>query len=349
MNHSRIRPYFFFGLLLLIGALAFKILLPFIAPLACAISVTVIVNPLYVRIQRIIRIRSLSALVTVCITVFVIAFPFVFLGSQLTNEAKGLYTSLTNPDGTVLSSAVFTLRSQMDHVYPGAGSYLPNISSDLSLYAKQVVGWLVANSDTAFFKVGNVLLSFAIFLISLYYLLRDGARARKAVITLSPLSEEENTAIFERLSHAVSSVLKGNLTTAVVQGILSGIGYSIFGIPNPILWGSATALAALIPGVGTSLVFIPMIIYAFVTLPFIMAFGLTLWSVLLVGLIDNFLAPILVGKGMQLHPLLVFLSVVGGIILFGPVGILMGPLTFSFLFALLSIYSTIDKKNSELI
>jgi predicted PurR-regulated permease PerM len=211
------------------------------------------------------------------------------------------------------------------------------------------VGWLVANSDTAFFKVGNVLLSFAIFLISLYYLLRDGARARKAVITLSPLSEEENTAIFERLSHAVSSVLKGNLTTAVVQGILSGIGYSIFGIPNPILWGSATALAALIPGVGTSLVFIPMIIYAFVTLPFIMAFGLTLWSVLLVGLIDNFLAPILVGKGMQLHPLLVFLSVLGGIILFGPVGILMGPLTFSFLFALLSIYSTIDKKNSELI
>jgi len=112
------------------------------------------------------------------------------------------------------------------------------------------------------------------------------------------------------------------------------------------LWGVVAALSALIPGIGTSLVLGPGILYLFTVGATTQAVGLLIWSVVAVGLIDNSLGPKLVGKGMRLHPLMVLLSVFGGLAFFGPAGIFLGPLCISLLFALLSIYQHIRRQTA---
>jgi len=119
-------------------------------------------------------------------------------------------------------------------------------------------------------------------------------------------------------------------------------------VPSAILWGVIAAITALIPGFGTSLVIIPAILYLFLTGHIVQAVGLVIWGALAVGLIDNFLGPKLVGRGMHLHPLLVILSVLGGAALFGPIGFLLGPLCLGLFLTLFDIYFYLSKKSGDI-
>jgi predicted PurR-regulated permease PerM len=174
--------------------------------------------------------------------------------------------------------------------------------------------------------------------------LKDGRRFVKSLIALSPLADKYDQQIFDRMTVAINSVLRGQLFVALIQGFLSGLGFYIFGVPNPALWGTVAAVCALVPGVGTSLVLIPVIAYLFLSGSYLPAFGETIWGAFGVGLIDNLLGPTLVGKGARVHPLFILFSVIGGIVLFGPMGFLLGPLTVSLLYALLDIYELLILK-----
>ena len=123
--------------------------------------------------------------------------------------------------------------------------------------------------------------------------------------------------IFNKLAVAINSVIRGNLAVALIQGILTAVGFALFGVPNPTLWGSVAAIAALVPSVGTALVLLPAILFLYWG-EALSALGLLLWGATAVGLIDNFLGPKLAGRGMRLHPFLILLSILGGIAFFGP-------------------------------
>lgn len=327
------------------GALTIAVFLPFLKPLALAAVFAVVLQGLY---QRVVRLLggwpSTAALLTVIISVFFILLPLSLVGVLVGNEARGLYVSLETGSG---QSTVAQMFLQLDEtfggVFPGIGELSRSASVDVNAYTREALQWITSHAVDIFSSASQLLLAFFIFFIALYYLLRDGKRVRQILIKLSPLSDREDTRVFDRLELAVNSVIRGNLVIALVQGVLTTIGFTIFGIPNTILWGTVAAVAALIPGIGTGLVFIPAVAFLFSTGATVPAFGLLVWGVLGVGLIDNFLGPKLVGHGMNLHPLLVLLSVIGGLIYFGPAGIFLGPLTLSLLFALVSIYSDVSE------
>jgi predicted PurR-regulated permease PerM len=188
-------------------------------------------------------------------------------------------------------------------------------------------------SSIAFFSLNAFL-----FFISLFYLLRDGSGFKKAIISASPLSDSDDEAVFTRLENAVNSVIKGSLTIAVIQGTLVTLGFLVFGIPNSFLWGTLATVTALIPGLGTALVLGPGIIYLFLTGSQVAAFGLLIWGISAVGLIDNLIGPKLIGKNIQIHPLVILLAVLGGLAFFGPLGIFLGPLSAALFFSFLEIY-----------
>ena len=162
---------------------------------------------------------------------------------------------------------------------------------------------------------------------------------------LSPLSDADDQKIINKLSRAVNAIVKGYLLIALIQGILMALGLSFFGVPNPALWGLVTMITAFIPTIGTALVSVPAIIFLLLTGQTIEAVGLLCWAVAVVGMIDNLLSPIIVGNRINLPPLLILFSVLGGISLLGPVGILVGPLTISLLYTLISIYRNEFKQN----
>jgi predicted PurR-regulated permease PerM len=161
---------------------------------------------------------------------------------------------------------------------------------------------------------------------------------------LSPLANEYDERILRRLEDAISSVVKGKLLIVLIQGILASVGFWLFGIPHPVLFGALTSLAALIPFVGVAVVFVPAVLYLFFAGSVGAAAGLLVAGII-IGSVDNVLGPILFERGLQLHPLLILLSVLGGLAFFGPIGFLAGPVALSLLVALLDIYPLLFTKN----
>ena len=344
MNHQKSELYFLLILLAGISVLTFFIFKPFLYTLALAMVFATVLQPVY---QKILGFthgrRGLSALAT---TLFVIAFIFIplyFLGIQIFQEARLLYSSLTEGAGKDNILNIFnSFRDSFQNYFPATQEFSFNIDQ----YLKLGLSWLLQHLGSIFGSFAKMAISSFLFLVALYYLLKDGQKLKAAIIALSPLPDADDEAISQKLRLAINAVMKGNLLIALVQGILTSVGFTIFGVPNAVLWGSVAAVAALIPGIGTALVLTPAILFLFFIGEVFSGVGLIVWGVVAVGLIDNFLGPKLVGRGMQLHPLIILLSVLGGIGFFGPIGFLLGPLTISLLFALLNIYSSLMGKEN---
>ncbi|MBU1570199.1 MAG: AI-2E family transporter, partial [Proteobacteria bacterium] len=317
---------------------------PFLYTLISAIVFTVVFQPVHQRVlcntrQR----RGIAALVTAIIIITIVLVPVLLLGIQIFQEAQQLYSSVTEGGGK--DNILNAVKEITIHIQ----RYIPvpmEFSLNFDKYLEQGLGWLLKNIGGVFSNIAKMILNFFIFLIALYYLLKDGQRLKKAVVALSPLTDIDDEKIFNRLELAVNSVIKGNLTVALIQGGLTAIGFAIFGVPNAVLWGTVTAIAALIPGFGTSLVLIPAILFLFLNNEIYHAIGLLVWGAVAVGLVDNLLGPKLIGRGIQMHPFIILLSVLGGIGFFGPIGFLLGPLAISLLFAFLEIYSSLKTQES---
>ncbi len=338
----------YFLLALLVGAiiLTYFIFEPFLAPLVLAAVFAVVLQPLYKSIHSSLpRWPSIAALVTVLISVVCTLVPLSIVATEIGIEARGLYIQIADPATRAeIHDSLRDIDAVIGARIPAARGFSNNLSANISDYAQSVLQWVIQHLGTAASGAASLVLKFFLFFIALYYLLRDGARLKQTIIELSPLKDTYDERIFNKLERAVNSVIKGNLTIALIQGVLTSIGFTIFGVPNSVLWGTVTAIAALIPGLGTGTIFVPTIIFMYFTGHAASALGLTLWGVLAVGLIDNFLSPQLIGRGVNLHPLLVLLSVLGGLAFFGPIGLFLGPLSISLLFAFLSIYSEISPK-----
>lgn len=332
-------------LILLAGVfvLVFFIFKPFLYALILAMSFATVFAPLHKRILIIThRHKSFAALLAMIAVLIVVVAPLAFLSAQIFQEAAALYVSLThNGDPTSISKII-------NDIVPTIKRYVPvpmEFSLDINQYARQALSLLLQNLGSLFANVAKIIVSIFIFLIALYYLFKDGEKLKAAFVALSPLQEMYNETILRKLEAAVNSVIRGNLVVALVQGILTAIGFTLFGVPNAVLWGSVAAIAALIPGIGTALVLLPAIFYLFFRGAMLPAAGLFFWGMTAVGLIDNFLGPKLAERGMQIHPFLILLSILGGIGFFGPLGFLLGPLVLSLLAALLGIYTEMRKEH----
>ncbi|MDD4900517.1 MAG: AI-2E family transporter [Patescibacteria group bacterium] len=338
MNNQKPQFYFLLILLATTLVLSFLILKPFLFAFTLAVVFAVLFQPLYRKMLKYFFHHEAAAALATVATILVLIFtPLLFVGAQILKEARDLYLYLAAGGGTdSIFNALNVLMNDFRERFPD----LPEFSLNFGQYFQQGLSWFLANLGVVFSNFANIVATAFLFLISLYYLLKDGPKLRKKIIALSPLNDKDDETIIKRLELAMSSVVRGNLLIAIIQGTLTAIGFTIFGVPNAVLWGTAAAVAALIPTFGTSLVFIPTIIFLFVGGRYFSACGLALWGMLAVGLIDNLLGPKLIGRGMELHPLLILLSVLGGIVLFGPIGFLLGPIILSLLFALLDIYAS---------
>jgi predicted PurR-regulated permease PerM len=174
--------------------------------------------------------------------------------------------------------------------------------------------------------------------VALYYFFLDGARWRERVVRLVPLPPADTRMFFERFHRVSVAVLAGNLGTALVQAVAATLGYFLFGAPVPLMWGAATLFAALIPLVGPALIWLPVSIIVGFSRGWLRGGGLIVYGLLVVSTVDNIVRPLLTRRGMQLHPLLVFVAVLGGTLAFGLVGLFVGPLIIALVITVLEVY-----------
>ncbi len=306
--------HFFYGLLLVIIVLAGAMFLPFLTPIVLAAALAVIFNKVHVLIRRTFFANtersSLAALVTVTIIIGIVFVPAVLVMAKIYSEVQTVYSFLVDEGNrsqviTLLNNAADTVSNLFVGFYPNYSFDSLNITS---VFAR-TLEWIFTNLDTVFTSVSKVAMGTFIMFLALFYFLRDGRELKRQVIGLSPLVDMDDERIMKKMEQAVYSIFAGSIIVALVQGILTGIGFTLFQVPNPALWGSIASVAALIPGIGTALVIIPGILYLFFTGSTAYAVGLLIWGILAVSLIDNFLGPILVNKGVKIHPFLILLTV----------------------------------------
>ncbi len=340
MDKNQPAHYF---LLLVLGAsflVVYLIAKPFLGPLILAAVFAFLFQPIYQKFLNYTNKReSLAALATTVLAIILVIIPIVFLGMQIFKESSHLYQSLVSGSGGFEASIL----EIVDRIR-SASPVFEDFELDFGQYVKQGLAVVIQNLGVVFSSFAKILLNAFVFLVAFYFLFKDGGKLKNYFVALSPLADADDELIVSRLKSGVSAAIKGNLAIGLIQGGLTGLGFAIFGVPNAVLWGGVAAVAAFLPGIGTALIITPAIIFLFLTGNTFGGVGLLAWGVTAVGLVDNFLGPKLVGHGMRLHPLAVFIAVLGGIALFGPLGFILGPLAISVCLALIDIYFSLKNK-----
>ncbi len=344
LTHRTLQLSFFFVIFGITAVLGFFIFRPYLNTLVLAATFAIIFYPMYQRLMTQFKGRfpGVCSGLTVLIASLILFIPSALLGTQVFREATVVYSrlSLANqteqpplppaPDNT--SPFVLQIRDKLD---AGITSLIINFDQ----LAHEAFGWVLSNAGNFSMRLGQFSIRFFIWFLAFYYFLRDGHHIRKVFIALSPLSDKYDNEIANRVSVAVKSVVGGSLIVAVLQGLAAGVGMWIFGVPAPAIWGSVAVMTALVPSIGTALVILPAAGYLFLIGHTGPTIGLLIWGLTIVNIIDNLLRPKLIQRGTKIHPLMVLLSVLGGIALLGPVGFLIGPIVVSLLIEFLGIYN----------
>jgi predicted PurR-regulated permease PerM len=338
MQTKIIEKTFFFGLLLSTIIFTFLIFRPFWVIIVLGVSFSIVLYPIYEWLVNKKIPETLASLATVILFTILVCGPILGVGALIFNQSQDLYRKVV--DSNLNSSPI------LEKIDTQVNSFLPvGVNFDVNQKVTEFVSSLSSYVTSIFTTTISAFFSFVLLLLIIFYLLKDGARWKKSLVVLSPLGEENDERIISRLTLAVNGVVKGSLLIALTQGVLLGFGLWIFNVPNGALWGVVAAIMSFIPTFGTALVSVPAIIFLFVTGNTPSAIGLLVWSVVIVGLIDNLLGPLVVGRKIHIPSILILFSVLGGISLLGPVGILVGPLTVSLLYTLISIYRNELNKN----
>ncbi len=344
MQMSRIVEYvFFFSLLFLSGFMVWQLLAPFVSALALAAIIVVICYPLFTSILAITprRNRSIAAFLSTMVVLMGIVLPIFLLSSVVVREVLSFYQALDGVQELSLEQHLAGLEAMLSGLIPG---FEINLTEQL----RQSAQWFAGNLGAIFAGTISTIFAFVIALIGSFYFFRDGKELLQLVVKASPLPDNEDHVIFERMAKAVRSVATGTILVALIQGTLVALGFWLFGVDRPIIWGSFASVGALMPGIGTSIVTFPAVAILFFTGNATNAIGLLIWSVTIVGLIDNLIGPYLIGRGNNMHPFIVLLSVLGGISVFGPIGFILGPVIVTLFLVLLEIYNLYIIKDQSL-
>ncbi len=335
MQHTRAVEFaFFYGALAIVGFMVWQIFAPFVTALALSAIIVVICYPLYEFILKYLsrKNRSVAAFITTIIVFACVVVPVFLISTLLVNEFLSFYRTIDVTTQMPLDNTLNSVEAKIQ-------TFIPGFDLNVSEQLKTSVGWFTQNIGSIFAGTISLIFAFLIALLGSFYLFRDGTKLVNWAISVSPLKDKEDTAIFNRVADSVRSVVTGTVLVAIIQGILAAIGFSIFGIERAILWGSIGAFGALLPGIGTAGIMIPAVAFLFISGTIGSAVGLLIWGVAMIVIVDNFIGPQLMSRGSNLHPFVVLVSVLGGVSLFGPIGFILGPVCISLFMVLLEIYS----------
>ena len=319
-----------FLLVVLLTTVAFAwIVRDFLMPVFWAVVFAVVARPLYRRILRINGDRqSLAALLTTLVVVLVILIPLGLLGIAVTQQAIGLYQRISAGEVNVQEVVDFVDRGlpAINDLLEDFGVSVASIEDWLRNQAVGIGEWAAMHAVAIGQSTITLVVFFVLMLYFLFFFIRDAERILDWVIRALPLGDERERRLFAKFAEVSRATMKGTLVVAIVQGGIGGILFAIAGINAAIFWGVVMAVCSLLPVVGTALVWVPAAIILLATGAVWEGIMILAGGTLLVGMVDNFLRPVLVGYDTKMPDYLVLLTTLGGLALFGLTGVILGPL-----------------------
>ncbi len=349
-NHNivDIQKYFLVGILLVLIISLFTFISSFLSTLLIAGVIVTAIYPLHKLLNQKVRIpQSVSALISLTLTAVIIIGPLILFFFMVANQAVDAYA--------VVSAKVNAMVGQDFHLLPTViknsryavwiekwSKVVPISTSDVIQTVQDFVGSLstiLLKQTTNILKnLSLFVLHTIVFLLAMFYFLRDGKKFIEYIKSLLPLSHDYREELFNKLNRLSYSIIYGFFGTAIIQGFLVGLGFALVGISNAAFWGMTAGLFSFIPYIGTAAIAVPAIIVLLIGGHSLAALFLLCWSAVIVGTADNFVKPYLIGASAMIHPLAVLLVILGGAFAFGFTGLLFAPFILTLTLSFLHIY-----------
>jgi predicted PurR-regulated permease PerM len=328
------------GFLLVTVVLAFVVFRYFLLTFTVAASVALMLSPLQGALSRRLGGRDgLAASLLMLGVMFVILVPVFLYGALIFQQAVAfldwLRPHLEAREWDRFWREVVPQRSpKLASLLRQMGWEAPPLTAGLAR-ASEVANHYVQVVVTG---VATVALDLVIFLMMLFFLLRDGEELRQSLRGVSPFTRGQETELLEHLGNTVKAVLQAMIIVPLIQGVVAFFGFWAFGLPSPLLWAVMVVFAALIPILGSPLAWIPAALYFLVNGRMGLALGMTAYGVFVISMVDNIVKPMILRGSAQIHMMLGFLSIMGGLIAFGPKGLIVGPVVLSLVLSAYRIY-----------
>jgi predicted PurR-regulated permease PerM len=319
-------------LLLVLAAtvLFFLILWPFFGAVCWAVFIAIVFWPLHQRFLHGARgRRNTAALASLALILLIVILPFALLAASITQEASVLVEKLRS--GEIQLAAFF--QKAIEALPHWARGILERFGlTDLAMLQQKVLATVSSSGQVLTSRVVGIgqvtldfIVAFFVMIYMLFFLFRDGDRLTQSISRAIPLHPQHTRRLLTQFATVVRATVKGNIVVALVQGALGALAFWVLGMPGAILWGAVMALLSLLPAVGAAMVWGPVAAYYFFTGQIVEGAGLVIWGTLVIGLVDNFLRPVLVGKDTRMPDYLVLVATLGGIVVFGLNGFVIGP------------------------
>lgn len=319
--------YVFLIVLITILYLSFRLIQPFITAIFTSILLSYLFFPVYRIINARLHNKNIASFITCILILLVILIPIFLIANHLIDESRLLYQKIES--NNFLPEISNFLEETLDTI-------------DINPYIKQSINsalkYLMDETTNFIVSIPLKILNFFIMLFIIFYLLKDGPIIVDKVTSLIPLEEEYKEHILKEIKEVTSAIIFGITITSLVQGIIGGLGFLIFGIESPIMWGFVMAISAMIPFIGPAFIWVPAGIIQIIYGNLFSGIGILAYGISVISTIDNIIKPKIIGSKAKIHPIIILMGIVGGIRMFGFIGIIIGPLILSLLLVTLRVY-----------
>jgi predicted PurR-regulated permease PerM len=310
--------------------LAFFLLKPILLSIIIAIILAFIFKPIYSWILKRIKYKNLAAAIVCFLLLLIIAIPFWFLTPIIIDQSFKFFVATQQIDIITPLQKVFPSLFASEAFSKELGNILTTFISKAVNYLTNTLSNLILNFITLFLQLVVVFFTF-------FFVLRDSEKLIEYIKSLMPFSKEVEIKLFEYSKGITASVIYGQVVVGILQGILAGVGFFLFGVPNALLLTLLACLGGILPIVGTVVIWIPVVIYLLIAGNNFAAMGVSVFG-LFSSTIDNFLRPIIVSKRTHIPSSVVLIGMIGGFFLFGILGFILGPLILAYLLIFLELY-----------
>jgi predicted PurR-regulated permease PerM len=345
ISGTNLRTAFVLLLVVAVTVLFLAVTWPFLKPLLLGALLAGLFHPLYRWITRLLGSRaSLGAAVTLLVLLVlglgpVSAFLGIVLQQALTMSDQAI-PWLTQHLG---AASTFNVNEWVVQRFPALAKYMPSqeqMLEQVGNVAKTTGAFLVGFASRMTATTAAFLLNLFVMLYAMFFFFRDGHKILERIFYYTPLSDEDETRMLTQFASITRATVKGTLVIGIIQGALAGIAFWVAGIEGAALWGTIMTILSIIPGIGAALVWVPVVIILYVTGQYLTATLLAAWCAAVVGTVDNFLRPVLVGRDAKMPDLLILIGTLGGLFLFGPIGFIVGPIVCGLFLTVWDIYGT---------
>jgi predicted PurR-regulated permease PerM len=343
ISGTNLRTGFVLLLVVAVTVLFLAVIWPFFKPLLLGALLAGLFHPLYRWITRLLGDRaSLGAAITLLV-LFVLGLGPVsaFLGIVLQQALTMSDQALPWLNQHLGAATTFNLQEWVMHKSPALAKYVPSqeqLLQQVGTAAKTAGTFLVGFASRMTATTAAFVLNLFVMLYAMFFFFRDGHKILERIFYYTPLNDDDEARMLKQLSSITRATVKGTLVIGIIQGALAGVAFWVAGIEGAALWGTIMTILSIIPGIGSALVWVPAVIILFITGQHLTATLLATWCAAVVGTIDNFLRPVLVGRDAKMPDLLILIGTLGGLFLFGPIGFIVGPIVCGLFLTVWDIY-----------